>query len=468
MKKKRIGRRRRRRTLWERAPMLCMALVALCVIAVVIGVFAVRKGSEERRLLAHEDTFYEGIYVENIHLGGLTMEQAREQVEQAVAERGAWSMKADCGGEVYDIENILTHDTEEILEEAFAVGHEGTSEERLSQIRLLQRKDRYFTVADSYEEDAALSAVAAVAAQYDIAAKDAALVGYTDEEGFQYSEESAGRRVDQEDLLAQLKAAFEAGDYDAVLTGRVSEVAPSMDLAQAKESYELLSKFSTEANVNSEDRDHNVKLASDTINNTVLAPGEEFSMNALVGETSEAQGYRQAATYSQGQVVPEFGGGVCQVSSTIYNAVIEAGLETTERNSHSMTVSYVPLGEDAMIAYSYSDLKFKNNSSGNVLVLLDAEGPAVTCYIYGIPVLEEGVTVGMDSWVEETLPIPDPEYIEDDSLAPGEEEYDSYGREGCRVVTDLVTYRDGEEISREFLHNSTYRAQAPVIRRNSG
>ena len=121
-----------------------------------------------------------------------------------------------------------------------------------------------------------------------------------------------------------------------------------------------------------------------------------------------------------------------------------------------------------MIAYSYSDLKFVNNSSGNVLVLVDADGAEVTCYIYGIPVLEEGVSVMMDSKIEETLPIPEPEYVEDDTLAPGEEKYKSWGKEGYRVVTDLVVMKDGVEISREFLHNSTYNPQTPIIRRNSG
>ena len=133
-----------------------------------------------------------------------------------------------------------------------------------------------------------------------------------------------------------------------------------------------------------------------------------------------------------------------------------------------MTVSYEPLGEDAMISYWNSDLKFKNNSSGNILVLLDAYGPEVICYIYGIPILPEGVTVKMDSQVVETLPVPEPTYVEDDSLSPGEERYKTYGKEGYRVKTDLVTLEDGVEIGREFLHNSTYNPQTPVIRRNSG
>ena len=469
-KKKPVGRpgSRRRKSLWERAPILCMALVALAAVALVVGIFAVKKTMEHKQILAHADTFYEGVYVENISLGGLSMEQAKEQVTAAVSEKGGWAMKVSCGDETYELDNILLNNMDEVLSEAFKLGHVGSDEERLSTISLLERKARYFTVADYYDEEAAKAAVDKVSDLYDVEAQDAAMTGYDEENGFQYSEEKPGRKVDRDDLLLQLKEAFAAGKYDAVLTGKISEIAPAMDLAQAKEAYVCLAKFRTEANVDNDDRDHNVKLASDTVNNTLLAPDEEFSMNALIGETTEAQGYREAATYSKGEVVPEFGGGVCQVSSTIYNAVVKAGLETTERNGHSMTVSYVPLGEDAMIAYSYSDLKFRNNSSGNILVLLDAYGPEVICYIYGIPILEEGVTVAMDSRVEETIPVPEPEYVEDDSLSPGEEKYKSYGKEGYRVVTDLVIYKDGEEISREFLHNSTYNPQTPVIRRNSG
>lgn len=457
--------KKKRFNLWERAPIFCMAAAALLVVVLVIAVFLVKKSAEHGKVLANQDTFCEGIYVENIPLGGLTMTEAKARVEESVSARSVWGMTADCGGEIYDVENILEHNTDEVLTEAFQPGHEGSDSQRLSQIAQLKRKPQYYTVADRYEESAAKAAVKKIASQYDVAAKDAALVGYVEGEGFQYSEEAKGRQVDEEDLLAQVKAAFEAGNYSAVLTGAVSETEPQMNVEQAKEAYTCLAKFRTEASVNNADRDHNVKLAADTINNTLLAPGEEFSMNGIVGETSEEQGYKQAATYAKGQVVPEFGGGVCQVSSTIYNAAVKAGLNTTERKSHSMTVAYVPLGEDAMISYGYSDLKFENNSDGNILVLTEADGAAVTCYIYGIPILEEGITVAMDSEIEEVLPIPDPEYVDDDTLAPGEEKYKSHGKEGYLVRTDLVTYRNGEEISREFLHNSQYYAQAPVIRR---
>ncbi len=467
-KQKPIG-KRKRKSLWERAPFFCMGLVGLLAVLSVTGAFFAKKMMEHRKLLAPSDTFYEGIYVENVPLSGLTMEEARKKVAAVtVTAESTWAMKVTCGGEDYEIENLMENNMDEVLAEAFALGRTGTEKERLADITGLQRWPRYYSVKDTYDEGAAKQAVDVIGDQFDIAAKDAAMTGYDEETKFLFSEEKAGRKVNREDLLEKIGKAVASGDYGAVLEGEVSEVPAAMNLEQAKEAYVLLAKFRTEAGVDNEDRDHNVKLAADTVNNTLIAPGEEFSMNAVIGETTEEQGYREAATYARGEVVPEFGGGVCQVSSTIYNAVIQAGLKTTERKNHSMTVSYVPLGEDAMISYWNSDLKFKNNSSGNILVLLDAYGPEVICYIYGIPVLEEGVTVKMDSRVVETLPIPEPSYVEDDSLSPGEELYKSYGKEGYRVETDLVTMKDGEEIGREFLHNSTYNPQAPVIRRNSG
>ncbi|MCI8506539.1 MAG: hypothetical protein HFI67_10175 [Lachnospiraceae bacterium] len=464
-----LDRRKKKKSLWERAPLFCMGLVGLLAVFVVTGAFFIKKTMEHRKLLEPSETFYEGIYVENIPLAGLTMEEARKQVAAVtMTAESTWAMKAECGGETYEIENLMESNRDEVLTEAFALGRTGTEKERIADITSLQRWPRHFSVKDTYDEEEARKAVDQIGSQFDIAAKDAAMTGYDETSGFQFSGEESGRKVDREDLLEQLERAVTSGDYDAVLTGKVSQVSPNMNLEQAKEAYVLLAKFSTEAEVDNEDRDHNVKLAADTVNNTLIAPGEEFSMNGVIGETTEEQGYREAATYSRGEVVPEFGGGVCQVSSTIYNAVIQAGLETTERKNHSMTVSYVPLGEDAMISYWNSDLKFRNNSTGNILVLLDAYGPEVVCYIYGIPVLEEGVTVKMDSRVVETIPVPEPSYVEDDSLAPGEERYKSYGKEGYRVETDLVTMKDGEEIGREFLHNSTYNPQKPVIRRNSG
>ena len=102
-----------------------------------------------------------------------------------------------------------------------------------------------------------------------------------------------------------------------------------------------------------------------------LKPGEEFSMNELTGERSEEKGYKPAGTFVNGELVEEPGGGVCQVATTIYNAAILSGLNTTARRNHSYVVAYANVGEDAMVSYGSSDLKFENNSGHTVAVLID-------------------------------------------------------------------------------------------------
>ena len=140
--------KRKRFNLWERAPIFCMAAAAILVVLLVITVFLVKKSAEHRKILANQETFCEGIYVEAIPLGGLTMTEAKARVEESVSARNTWGMTADCGGEIYAVENILEHNIDEVLTEAFKPGHEGSDSQRLSQISQLKRKPQYYTVAD--------------------------------------------------------------------------------------------------------------------------------------------------------------------------------------------------------------------------------------------------------------------------------------------------------------------------------
>ena len=148
------------------------------------------------------------------------------------------------------------------------------------------------------------------------------------------------------------------------------------------------------------DRNENIRLACAAINGTILQPGEEFSFNKMTGNRTTEKGYKPAGAYSNGVVVQEPGGGVCQVSSTLYNAVVFAGLKTTERHAHTYEPSYVTPGEDAMVSYDgYAgpDLRFVNNSKTAVGIKAAYSNQTLTVSIYGNPILEDGVTVSMHS-----------------------------------------------------------------------
>jgi len=152
---------------------------------------------------------------------------------------------------------------------------------------------------------------------------------------------------------------------------------------------DTLSTYTTSFNVNEKERTENVKLAADSINNVILMPGQEFSYNNVVGERSTERGYKTAKVYQAGQVVDGLGGGICQVSSTLYNAVVKADLEVLERKNHSLPVSYVKLGRDATVVYGVLDFRFRNNQQYPIRIESSISGGSLKIDICGIEHLLE-------------------------------------------------------------------------------
>ena len=243
-------------------------------------------------------------------------------------------------------------------------------------------------------------------------------------------------------------------------------VAPEITAASAKEKYKTISTFTTTTTSN-KNRNTNIKLAAEAINGTVIKPGAEFSFNGTVGQRTEAKGYKGAAAYNNGEVVQEIGGGVCQVSTTLYNAVFRAGLEITYRRSHTFEPNYVTPGQDATVSWDQPDFKFRNNSSTAIGLKASYADQKVTISVYGIPILEDGVKWDLESKKVEELDPPAPTYEEDQTLQPGVEVTKSAGTKGSRWETYKVVYKDGVEVSRERDHKTTYKGHAPVIRRNT-
>ena len=147
---------------------------------------------------------------------------------------------------------------------------------------------------------------------------------------------------------------------------------------------DLLAKFSTNYNARDTDRTTNLRLAAEKINGTVLMPGETFSYNTVVGERTIAAGYKEAAMYQNGEVVDGLGGGICQISTTLYNAVLYANLEIVERSNHQFVPSYVTASRDATVVYGSIDFKFKNNRNYPIKIQCSVSGGIARFDIYGL------------------------------------------------------------------------------------
>lgn len=237
--------------------------------------------------------------------------------------------------------------------------------------------------------------------------------------------------------------------------------------------YDLKPKFLTERSVfstsyenSSEERKHNIALASKTLNNTLVDVGAEFSFNQTIGPRTEKRGYKTAKIISGGEFVDGVGGGVCQVSTTLYNAVVLAGLKVTEFHPHSLRVSYVLPSTDAMVNSGSADLRFVNNTNNPIIIKTTATNTTITIKIVGEPLQVE---YQIESEIKEKIPAPDYLVLKDDKgeypeLIEGERLYLSYSKEGLKSQSYIVTKKNGKILSRKKLRTDTYKAvQGKVV-----
>ena len=450
---KRRGRRRRQGPDAAKILLILIGIIIL-ILCVAVGVRSCSKtdGTEtsaEETSSEPETELEAEITVNGVSVHGMTKTAAVEKVLESMD----WQMKVVCGEKEQALENLLKENVEKVVDEAFKKGESAD----------------YEIPTDGLEEAAAAQA-ASLAGAWNVKAKNGSISAFDAASGkFTFAEGENGKAVNEEKLKNDIVARTAAGEYDAVITAEVEETAPEITAAQARENFQKLGTYTTTTTAN-KDRNENVRLAAAALNGKIIQPGEEFSFNLTTGNRTTDKGYRPAGAYVNCVLVEEPGGGVCQVSSTLYNAVVFSGLKTTERHAHSYEPSYVTPGEDAMVSYdghSGPDMKFVNNSKTAVGIKTSFSDRKLTISIYGNPILEEGVTLSMKSEKVKELDPPAPTYEEDPTLQPGVEVEAKAATPGSRWVTNLITKKNGEVISDEFFHNSTYNGKPATIKRNT-
>lgn len=439
------NRRRRRNRDFTQWIVYGVALIVI-ILAVVLLVRGCSGGTDALESTEGSSAAEGGITVDGISIDGMTQEEAREKI----LDQYGWDMKVTYNDKEASVGNLLEGRVDELLEEIYGGSTETT-----------------FEVNTDNLLDAAKAEASLIAGNWNMVAKNGGISGYNKETGkFEFEEGTKGAVIDQDRLAEDIVKAVGNKDYKAVIEAQVKEVEPELTAAQLEEKYTTIGTYTTTA-TNNKNRNQNLKLCTEAINGTIVNPGQEFSFNETTGPRSTEKGYQPATAYLNGEVIQEPGGGVCQVSSTLYNAVIFAGLKSTERHAHSYEPSYVTPGEDAAVSYGGPDFRFVNNSDYPVAIRASFSDQKVTCSIYGIPVLESGVKVRMESEKTAELDPPAPTYEEDQTLQPDQEKVVKQPTPGSRWSTDLVTYKDGEEISRIDFHNSVYRGKAAIIKRNT-
>jgi len=223
----------------------------------------------------------------------------------------------------------------------------------------------------------------------------------------------------------------------------------------------LIGSISSTFSTAKANRTYNIKVAAKAIDGVMLKPGEIFSFNKIVGPRSQEAGYKMAGVIVNNELVDGLGGGVCQVSSTLYNAILLANLEVVQRTNHSRPISYFPLGRDATVAYDYLDLKFKNNTGKYVLLRAEVQGNKLLIRVFGDR--PAGETVSIVTSTTNVLPYSVKE-VTDSSLPAGARVVEKKGGSGFKVNVWRIVKINGQELKRELISQDTYNPASQVVR----
>jgi vancomycin resistance protein YoaR len=393
---------------------------------------------------AAEKTYNKNLILEDIEIGGMN----RNQVNFAVRKKITEKLKQNnliifCGKEKYVFrypEINYTSDLTELLNKLI------DEKPKL--------KTKYYVKTEYYLNNID-GVIDRIYYNNKIDAADAQIIfNAENEKPFDYSGEKEGFEIDKKLLKNEILDSINS-DFYAIKAKNV-KILPKITKNDLKNLTLLRSRFSTGYEFSSEERKFNIGLAASFISGTVLEPDEEFSFNKIVGERSEKRGFKQAKIIFDGKFVDGIGGGVCQLSTTIYNAVLTAGLEITEQHRHTLSVSYIEPSFDAMVNSYTSDLKFKNNTGAKIFIKITADGKKVSAAIYGI---ENEFSYKRISITKSVIEPPAPEIIIGDS-----EEIIQNAKSGLISEGYLEKYKKGILIEKKHIRSDKYKA-LPEIRK---
>ncbi|HNW87114.1 MAG TPA: VanW family protein [Candidatus Limiplasma sp.] len=427
-----------------------------------------------------QDMIYQGVFVDGVHVGGMTVAQAEIALQASDSSTaGAFSVNIVIGNKSWTLDNTnvtATRTLENVLQQAYAVGRQNTTEiigtnrtpfrERVDTVLNLLENYRYLRSEATYDHDAVKQRIAEITAYVTRDPVNSQIESFNpNTRTFTFTDDQAGVTIDSDALYNEVIAKLDQGAVGDTINVTAQITTPSITKADMMNNFKMVAAYTTNT-TSDKSRNNNISLACQAINGKALMPGETFSFNQSTGERTTDKGYQSAGAIAAGQSIEEVGGGICQVSSTLFNAVARADLEIVSRSPHAWPSTYVNYGEDATVNWPNLDFKFKNNKTTPVFVLAYYKDRKCSAEIWGMT-LGTGVTIDLDSKIVKTIEPPsDVLYKQNTSLPAGTSAETVKAHTGYVVETYKVWYKDGQEVKRELMQTSTYKAYQRTIEYN--
>lgn len=431
------------------------------IVSAVILILTGAAGFWLTRLLLAQ-TVYAGVTVANIEVAGRTRDEVAQMLH--VWQKGQKSrpilLSHDTAIFRIEPENIdYTIDPEATADAAWQVGREGSLWQRIKNIRAAHIGGWSIPLKIKYNEDKLDTIIEHLQETVNKPPHNATLS--LREGGI--VPEVEGCQVDVAALKELIVAEINHSEAGTILLP-VKPVYPEITATELAQNgiKELVAVYTTVFNTEDTNRTANVKLSAQKINGRLLYPGQIFSYNDIVGPREKAQGFKEAMEIINGEFVPGVGGGVCQVSSTLYNAVLLAGLTIVDRTNHSKPLSYVALGRDATVVYNVLDFKFMNDSPAPVMIMAETVGNKLNVGIFGQRALDQTIEI---LTVDQQVIQPAIVKKADPVLPVGESKVEKEGKPGYEVtVVRVIRDNTGKELKREILSRDRYAPDNTVIK----
>ncbi len=461
-----------------------ITLIVMFVLVAAYAVYAIVTGnvggnstgsgsSEYKQYKTAEDRICKGVYIGNVDLSGKNKEEAQAVVDAYVEGLSQRDLIIEINGVSFNkslSELGFTYAANDYIDQAIAIGTEGNADENISTLKKVATEHVVYPLDFSCDEKLVKKYLKKLSKKDETGIqkpKDAkikmsggSLVYTESEEGMEIDNEITGQAIN--DALDE-QLTEEGVTVAATLKVKKPEITTKM-AARCKDKLGDFSTIYTASNVN---RSKNVALAASRINGTVLKPGETFSVNETIQPRDAAHGYEMAGSYVNGEVVDSEGGGVCQVSTTLYNAILESELEIVERSPHSMVVSYVSHSKDAAIAGDYKDFKFKNNTDAPIYIEGGAYGGTLYFNVYGEETRSSDRTISFESVDLETIQPGKDKVTYDKSQPKGYEDVTQEAHIGYKSQLWKIVSENGKT-ERILVNTSTYQASPRYVTKGSG
>ncbi len=463
-----------------------LAVLAVCVLALIgMVVFVVQAARphgafQQRQAMMARDVFFDGVEVDGIALGGLSRPEALQRLGQPAQAQGeGMLLTVEVDGTRYTItqEQIpYGRDIQGTLDTAWAIGRQGFPwmigtdktpfDIRWAHTLHLKETGAHFTTRSNYNPQDVRQVADWLAARASRPVKDAMIASFDfDTKAFTVTRDEPGAVVEAQDVYEAITASLNAGRLRDTIRLTAKPVLPQVTSVELQNSFTRLSAFTTET-TRDELRNRNILLASRAVMGTTVLPGGTFSFNQVVGERTAEKGYQMAPAIAGGITFDEIGGGVCQVSSTLFNAVAMADMTIVTRSPHAWPSSYVDKGRDATVNWPNLDFAFKNNKMTPVFIVASYANRSLTVEVYGMRA-DPAERIELETELMNTTQPPgEALYQRNPSLAPGTEKQLKAARTGYVVDTYRVYLRDGVPYRREKLVTSDYRMVQQVIEYN--